>query len=96
MARGRGPHLKDGAAHVGRVDVRGQLDHQLLQEVRQDGGRDHLPVLRQDLADAQDRRGADHGLGVLQKRLFNTNRKSSKSTVKAPALHKPSKHEITF
>lgn len=57
--------LEDRAAHVRRAAVGRQLHHQLLQKVCDDGWREELPALAQDLTHAQDGSGAHGGMRVV-------------------------------
>lgn len=62
-------YLEDGAADIRRAAVGRRLHHQLLQEVGDDGRREELPALGQDLTDAQDGGGSHARMRVVEECL---------------------------
>lgn len=58
-------YLENRAPNIRRAAVGRQLHHQLFQKVCDDGGREELPALAQDLTDTQDGSGTHSGMSVV-------------------------------
>lgn len=69
LKQSRVVYLEDRAPNIRRAAVSRQLHHQLLQKVCDDGWRQELPALAQDLTDAQDSSGTHSGMRVVQECL---------------------------